>query len=343
MDQGSEGRARPDRARGLPAPITATGRPATTPALPTEMQYLLPAHVAAAFMGARGQGPVLDVGAGTGLLAERSARHGLQGPDRRGWISRPRCWSARRKSASMPACSRPISPSPWTCRAAMAASSVRAPSPLAMSVPRPCRTCCRSPGPAPVRPVDQPAGLDRGGLRPRAGRPWPREADHRPAADRGRGLRRRRRRAGRRTCRRPRADRAVPRGLSAVINRFTCGPGPVSAYMPDQFAGPAMQTTLTPSILAPKPRQPKASPTPPLPSTGWRRCIPRRPHFLSDQFLRTVTKGHPGRRIRAFYPEIRLTVDQLRQGRHAPCPLAMSPAPAPMPPRSRGPTSSATT
>lgn len=36
----------------------------------SQMQYLLPAHVAAAFLGSRGQGPVLDVGAGTGLLAE---------------------------------------------------------------------------------------------------------------------------------------------------------------------------------------------------------------------------------------------------------------------------------
>jgi SAM-dependent methyltransferase len=36
-----------------------------------EMQYLLPAHVAAAFLGAGASGPVLDVGAGTGLLAER--------------------------------------------------------------------------------------------------------------------------------------------------------------------------------------------------------------------------------------------------------------------------------
>jgi SAM-dependent methyltransferase len=36
-----------------------------------EMQYLLPAHVAAAFLGTRAAGPVLDVGAGTGLLAER--------------------------------------------------------------------------------------------------------------------------------------------------------------------------------------------------------------------------------------------------------------------------------
>jgi len=35
----------------------------------TDMQYNLPAHVAAAFMAAQGQGPVLDVGAGTGLLA----------------------------------------------------------------------------------------------------------------------------------------------------------------------------------------------------------------------------------------------------------------------------------
>ena len=35
-----------------------------------EMQYLLPAHVAAAFMATGAGGPVLDVGAGTGLLAE---------------------------------------------------------------------------------------------------------------------------------------------------------------------------------------------------------------------------------------------------------------------------------
>lgn len=35
------------------------------------MQYLLPAHVAAAFLGTGATGPVLDVGAGTGLLAER--------------------------------------------------------------------------------------------------------------------------------------------------------------------------------------------------------------------------------------------------------------------------------
>lgn len=43
----------------------------------SEMQYLLPAHVAAAFMGARGQGPVLDVGAGTGLLAEALRQMGF--------------------------------------------------------------------------------------------------------------------------------------------------------------------------------------------------------------------------------------------------------------------------
>jgi AMP nucleosidase len=30
--------------------------------------------------------------------------------------------------------------------------------------------------------------------------------------------------------------------------------------------------------------------------------------FLTEGFLQTVSKGHPGRRIRAFYPEIRLTV-----------------------------------
>lgn len=43
----------------------------------TEMQYLLPAHVAAAFIGAQGQGPVLDVGAGTGLLAEALRQMGF--------------------------------------------------------------------------------------------------------------------------------------------------------------------------------------------------------------------------------------------------------------------------
>ena len=44
-----------------------------------EMQYLLPAHVAAAFMGTGAGGPVLDVGAGTGLLAERLRDMGFKG------------------------------------------------------------------------------------------------------------------------------------------------------------------------------------------------------------------------------------------------------------------------
>ena len=43
------------------------------------MDYRLPAHVAAAFLGAGGAGPVLDVGAGTGLLAERLRGMGFQG------------------------------------------------------------------------------------------------------------------------------------------------------------------------------------------------------------------------------------------------------------------------
>lgn len=46
----------------------------------TQMQYLLPAHVAAAFLGSQGQGPVLDVGAGTGLLAEALRQMGFQDP-----------------------------------------------------------------------------------------------------------------------------------------------------------------------------------------------------------------------------------------------------------------------
>ena len=46
----------------------------------SEMQYLLPAHVAAAFIGARGQGPVLDVGAGTGLLTEALRQMGFDSP-----------------------------------------------------------------------------------------------------------------------------------------------------------------------------------------------------------------------------------------------------------------------
>ena len=45
-----------------------------------EMQYNLPAHVAAAFLGSRGQGPVLDVGAGTGLLAEALRQMGFEDP-----------------------------------------------------------------------------------------------------------------------------------------------------------------------------------------------------------------------------------------------------------------------
>lgn len=44
-----------------------------------QMDYLLPAHVASAFLAAGGKGPVLDVGAGTGLLA--AALVGLGFPD----------------------------------------------------------------------------------------------------------------------------------------------------------------------------------------------------------------------------------------------------------------------
>lgn len=45
-----------------------------------DMDYLLPAHVAAAFLAAGGGSPVLDVGAGTGLLAERLREMGQAGP-----------------------------------------------------------------------------------------------------------------------------------------------------------------------------------------------------------------------------------------------------------------------
>lgn len=44
----------------------------------TEMQYLLPAHVAAAYMATGAGGPVLDVGAGTGLLAEALRNMGFR-------------------------------------------------------------------------------------------------------------------------------------------------------------------------------------------------------------------------------------------------------------------------
>ena len=43
------------------------------------MDYRLPAHVARAFLAAGGEGPVLDVGAGTGLLAERLREMGFRG------------------------------------------------------------------------------------------------------------------------------------------------------------------------------------------------------------------------------------------------------------------------
>ncbi|MFN3578374.1 MAG: class I SAM-dependent DNA methyltransferase [Tabrizicola sp.] len=45
-----------------------------------EMAYLLPAHVAAAYMGTGAGGPVLDVGAGTGLLAEALRGMGFRAP-----------------------------------------------------------------------------------------------------------------------------------------------------------------------------------------------------------------------------------------------------------------------
>ncbi len=40
--------------------------------------------------------------------------------------------------------------------------------------------------------------------------------------------------------------------------------------------------------------------------------------FLAEQFNRTVLEGRPAARVRAFYPEIRLTDDQLRQDRQPP-------------------------
>lgn len=43
------------------------------------MEYRLPAHVAAAFLSAGGEGPVLDVGAGTGLLAAALRELGFAG------------------------------------------------------------------------------------------------------------------------------------------------------------------------------------------------------------------------------------------------------------------------
>jgi SAM-dependent methyltransferase len=44
-----------------------------------DMDYRLPAHVAAVFVGSGGKGPVLDVGAGTGLLAEALYAMGFVG------------------------------------------------------------------------------------------------------------------------------------------------------------------------------------------------------------------------------------------------------------------------
>ncbi len=45
----------------------------------SSMEYRLPAHVAAAFVAANGRGPVLDVGAGTGLLAQSLREMGFDG------------------------------------------------------------------------------------------------------------------------------------------------------------------------------------------------------------------------------------------------------------------------
>lgn len=43
------------------------------------MEFLLPGHVAAAFLAAGGEGPVLDVGAGTGLLGRALRDRGFRG------------------------------------------------------------------------------------------------------------------------------------------------------------------------------------------------------------------------------------------------------------------------
>lgn len=45
-----------------------------------QMEYRLPGHVAGAFIAAGGNGPVLDVGAGTGLLASELRRMGFVDP-----------------------------------------------------------------------------------------------------------------------------------------------------------------------------------------------------------------------------------------------------------------------
>lgn len=42
-----------------------------------DMGYLMPAHVAELYAANGGEGPVLDIGAGTGLVAERMAKHGI--------------------------------------------------------------------------------------------------------------------------------------------------------------------------------------------------------------------------------------------------------------------------
>ncbi len=69
-----------------------------------------------------------------------------------------------------------------------------------------------------------------------------------------------------------------------------------------------MQDDLHSATLCPPARAPESFTDAGLAVDLLERLYAEATSFLVEQFALTVTKGHPGRRIRAYYPEIRLTV-----------------------------------
>jgi AMP nucleosidase len=78
--------------------------------------------------------------------------------------------------------------------------------------------------------------------------------------------------------------------------------------MPDQKAGPMMQDDAQTDTLTPDAPEAESFSDAAAAVDRLEALYSQATGFLVDQFQATITKGTPGRRIRAFYPEIRLTV-----------------------------------
>jgi AMP nucleosidase len=78
--------------------------------------------------------------------------------------------------------------------------------------------------------------------------------------------------------------------------------------MPDQMQDPTMQDDPSSAIHSPAVPEPESFTDAAAAVDRLEALYATATGFLVQQFQETITKGHPGRRIRAFYPEIRLTV-----------------------------------